>query len=68
MANSNATLYFEPVSHGTCEVQNCQSPAKYRASWAGGIIVRLLCAAHKTEAEGKLLEELKFGRTRPDVS
>ena len=50
-----------------CEVQGCQEPARYRASWLQGIVVKLVCAAHKTEVEGKLFEELgpsKFGRTR----
>ncbi len=67
MENKNAKPYFEPVSHGMCEVQGCQEPARYRASWLQGIIVKLVCAAHKTEVEGKLFEELgpsKFGGTR----
>jgi hypothetical protein len=59
--------YIDPVSEGICEVQNCSSPAKYRASWAQGVIVRLVCTTHKPEVEGKLFGDLNssfFGRKR----
>jgi hypothetical protein len=58
MENKNAPLYFDPVSQGICEVQSCQNPAKYRASWAQGIVVKLICPAHKADVEGKLFEEV----------
>lgn len=58
MTNTNAELYIDPVSEGTCEVQGCAHPAKYRASWAQGVIVKLMCTAHRTEVEGKLYSEL----------
>ena len=58
MENKNTPLYFEPVSEGTCEVQRCLNPAKHRANWAQGIIVKLVCATHKAEVEGKLFAEL----------
>jgi hypothetical protein len=67
MAIKNPKLYFEPASQGMCEVQRCQNPAKYRASWAQGIVVKLVCTSHKAEVEGKLFEELVptiFGSTR----
>jgi hypothetical protein len=67
MESSNTELYFDPVSQGICEVQRCQNPAKYRASWAQGVIVKLVCTAHKAEVEGKLFEEVgpsKFGTIR----
>jgi hypothetical protein len=44
MENKNTPLYFDPVSEGTCEVQRCLNPAKHRANWAQGIIVKLVCA------------------------
>jgi hypothetical protein len=56
--------YLEPVSEGLCEVLDCKSAASYRASWAQGVIIKLLCATHKAEAEGKLLGELQFRRKR----
>src|SRR5262249_43864310 len=46
-------LYFDPVSEGICEVLHCTNPAKYRANWAGGVAIRLVCTAHKEEVEGK---------------
>ena len=46
-------LYFDPVSEGICEVLQCANPAKYRASWAKGVAIRLVCIAHKDEIEGK---------------
>jgi hypothetical protein len=58
MANINTELYFEPVSEGICEVLGCSHPAKYRASWAQGVIVKLMCITHKAEVEGKLFSEL----------
>jgi len=49
--------YFEPVDEGVCEVLRCSSSAKYRVSWAGGIIVRLVCLVHKAQVEGNSFEE-----------
>jgi hypothetical protein len=67
MARSKLELYIDRISEGTCEVLGCVNPAKYRASWAQGIIVKLICTAHKGEVEGKLFAELSpsmFGGTR----
>lgn len=67
MAAKNQEPYFDPVSKGICEVLDCSSPAKYRASWIQGVIMRLVCATHKAEVEGKLFGELSpstFGRVR----
>ena len=67
MASKNAELYFDPVSEGSCEVLGCSHPAKYRASWAQGVIVKLMCPSHKAEVEGKLFSELSptiFGGKR----
>ena len=50
--------YFDPVSHGNCDFQRCPSPAKFRASWAQGTIVKLVCPTHKLEVEGKLFSDL----------
>jgi hypothetical protein len=58
MASKNTELYFEPVSEGICEVLGCSSPAKYRASWVQGIVIKLVCTTHKAEVEGKLFGEL----------
>ena len=58
MANMNAELYIDPVSEGICEALGCSHPAKYRASWAQGVIVKLLCPTHKVEVEGKLFSDL----------
>ena len=58
MANMNKELYIEPVSEGICEVLGWSQPAKYRASWAQGVIVKLMCTPHKAEVEGKLFSEL----------
>jgi hypothetical protein len=58
MPTKNMELYFDPVSHGTCEVLGCTKPAKHRASWAQGVVVKLVCTAHKAEVEGKLFQEL----------
>jgi hypothetical protein len=68
MANKNTELYLDPVSQGMCEALGCSNPAKYRASWAQGIVIKLVCTTHKAEIEGKLFEELKpstFGSKRP---
>ena len=67
MASKNTELYFDPVSEGICEVLGCSNPAKYRASWAQGVIVKLMCPTHKAEVEGKLFSELSpaiFGGKR----
>jgi hypothetical protein len=58
MASKNTEPYFDPVSQGICEVQGCSNPAKYRASWAQGIVIKLVCTTHKAEVEGKLFGEL----------
>jgi hypothetical protein len=58
MAANIPEPYFDTVSEGICEVANCSSPAKYRAWWAQGVIIRLVCTTHKAEVEGKLFEEL----------
>ena len=67
MANMNSELYFDPVGEGICQALGCPHPAKYRASWAQGVIVKLMCTTHKAEAEGKLFSELSpamFGGKR----
>jgi len=59
--------YFDPVSQGVCEVLNCSSPAKYRASWAKGIIIKLVCPAHRPDLEEKVFSDLSpstFGGSR----
>ena len=59
--------YLEPVSQGTCEVLDCSSRAGFRASWAQGVIIRLLCPTHKAELEGAVFDDLSpaiFGRKR----
>ena len=64
---SNPELYFDPVSEGVCEVLGCSNAAKYRASWAQGVIVKLMCTTHKAEVEGRLFAELSpamFGGKR----
>lgn len=53
MANRTVKIHFQPVSHGTCQVQGCQSPAKFRANWDEGIIMKLVCARHREEVDGK---------------
>ena len=58
MASNDRELYFDPVSQGDCQVQGCSNPAKYRASWAQGVVVKLVCPTHKEGVEGKLFEEL----------
>jgi hypothetical protein len=58
--------YLEPVSEGLCEVLNCASPASYRASWAQGVIIKILCNSHKAEIEGKPFGELDYRRKRRD--
>jgi len=64
MAGKNLEPYLDPVSEGTCEVVDCASAAKYRASWAQGVIIRLLCASHKADVEGQPFEKLNFRRKR----
>ena len=67
MAAKNPEPYLDPVSEGVCEVLNCSSPAKYRASWVQGVIIRLVCPTHKAEVEGRLFGELSpatFGKKR----
>jgi hypothetical protein len=67
MVSKNTELYFDVVSQGSCEVQGCASPARYRASWAQGVVMKLVCPAHKTAVEGKLFEDLGsavFGNKR----
>ena len=66
MTTQSAEPYFEPVSEGICEVLDCSSPAKYRVSWAQGVIIRLVCPTHKAQVEGNPFEELlpTFGRKR----
>lgn len=67
MASKKNELYFDPVSEGICEVLDCSNPAKYRASWAQGILIKLVCTTHKAEVEGKLFAELSptiFGGKR----
>jgi hypothetical protein len=49
---------FEPVAKGNCQFQRCTSPAVFRASWALGIMVKLVCVAHKSSVEGKTFEEI----------
>jgi hypothetical protein len=58
MATKNMELYFDPVSQGSCQALGCSKPAKYRASWAQGVIIKLVCSTHKTGVDGKLFEEL----------
>jgi hypothetical protein len=67
MPRKKNELYFDPVSEGICEVLGCSHPATYRASWAQGVIVKLICTTHKGEVEGKLFAELSptiFGGER----
>ncbi len=64
---NNPELYFDPVSEGVCEALDCSNPAKFRASWVQGVIIRLVCVNHKAAVEGKSFEELSpttFGRRR----
>jgi hypothetical protein len=59
--------YFDPVSQGICEVKQCSSPAKFRASWAQGTVVKLVCPAHKSTLDGKIFGDLSptiFANTR----
>jgi hypothetical protein len=67
MASKNTELYFDPVSQGICQVLGCSNAAKYRASWAQGVVIKLVCLTHKTRIDGKLFENLEpsiFGSTR----
>ena len=49
---------FEPVSAGFCAARYCTNPAKFRATWTQGIIVKLVCSTHKPQVEGKIFEEV----------
>jgi hypothetical protein len=67
MEGKHPEPYFDPVSEGKCEVLECSSPAKFRASWVQGVIVRLVCPAHKADVEGRLFGDLSpstFGKIR----
>ena len=67
MATNNPEPYLDPVSEGICEVLDCSSPAKYRASWVQGVIIRLVCTTHKAEVEGRPFADLspsKFAKKR----
>ena len=67
MATNNPEPYLDPVSEGICEVLDCSSPAKYRASWVQGVIIRLVCTTHKAEVEGRSFADLspsKFAKKR----
>lgn len=58
MASNNQEPYLEPVSDGVCEFLNCSNRAEYRALWAQGVVIRIVCSAHKTQLDGKLFEDL----------
>ena len=58
MANNNPEPYLEPVSEGVCEFLDCSDRAEYRASWVQGVIIRIVCSAHKTQLDGKPFEDL----------
>jgi hypothetical protein len=60
MARKNTELYLEPVSQGNCEVLGCSNPAKYRGTWAQGMVIKLMCTTHKADVEGKLFQELSI--------
>ena len=60
MANNNPEPYLEPVSDGVCEFLNCSNRAEYRASWVQGVIIRIVCSAHKTELDGKPFDDLSL--------
>lgn len=67
MADKNPEPYLEPVSEGVCDFLNCSSRAAYRASWVQGVIIRIVCSAHKTQLEGEVFEDLSpstFKKTR----
>ena len=66
MAAQDPEPYFDPVSEGVCEVLHCSNPASYRAWWAQGVIIRLVCNTHKAQVDGKPFEELQssFARKR----
>jgi len=67
MATKNPEPYLDPVSQGTCDALGCSNPAKYRVSWAQGVIIKLVCTSHKAEVEGKVYEGLSpstFGSKR----
>jgi hypothetical protein len=58
MANKDKEPYVDPVNEGICQVLSCPHPARYRASWAQGVVVRLVCASHHEEVKEKLFQEL----------
>lgn len=58
MAAKNPEPYLEPISEGICELLNCSHRAEYRASWAQGVIVKVVCSAHKAELDGRVFEDL----------
>jgi hypothetical protein len=62
MVTKTAEPYLEPVSEGRCEVLDCASAATYKASWAQGVIIKIVCATHKSELEGKPFGELTYRR------
>ena len=55
MTNMNTELYFDPVSQGVCQIRNCSNPAKYRATWSQGVVMRLVCPTHRSEIDGSKL-------------
>ena len=68
MADNNPEPYLEPVSEGVCEFLDCSHRAEYRASWAQGIIIRIVCSAHKAQLDGQPFEDLgrsTFKKRRP---
>jgi hypothetical protein len=58
MAAKTPQPYLEPFKEGVCDVVDCSKPASYRASWAQGVVIRLVCTTHKKEIESKLIEQL----------
>jgi hypothetical protein len=68
MQSKNTELSFEPVSTGNCEAQHCLNPAKYRATWSQGIVLKLVCTTHRSQVEGKYFNEVGpsiFGSAPP---
>ena len=64
MGTKTPEPYLEPCSEGLCEVLDCTGVASYRASWVQGVIIKIVCATHKAQVEGKPFGELKYRRTR----
>ncbi len=58
MSDKNPEPYLEPVSEGVCEFSDCSHRAEYRASWAQGVIIIIVCATHKTQLDGHPFEDL----------